>query len=509
MSEISNIPEGVSTLRHYVLTLWRRRWLVLAPLLALPLLVYVLSVRQSEVHEAWAEVLVNQQEVAATSLIGQTPAVVDAERTMDTNSSLARVPQIVDPVAKAHGLPPNVLRANSTAYGVADLLRFVVTDADASRAASLATAYAERFVSYRRELDTAGLARILRDLGAQLADLEQTGQSDSPLYDRLADREQQLESLLALRLSNVSVVRSARVEDTEQVAPRPLRNTALAVVAGLVLGLVLAFLAENLSTKPRSPEEIEALLDMPLLAQLTKHQLPLAPDAPVADAFHRLRTSLKLENRRVGARTILVTDVEDEHRSSALARLGLALAHAGRDVALVDLDLRAGALSRLFGLEDKHGITSLTTGANRLDDALVTLALGDRAPSADGSLALLGSGSLPDAPVETLASPVVAEVLAELAQRFDLVLVDAPSLLSAPDAAALSDLVDGVVVLIGGPNVRRPDLAAARRAVEQWPAARLGFVLDGRNKGDAPVEWPVDRAARTPLVPVTTSEQAS
>ena len=116
--------------------------------------------------------------------------------------------------------------------------------------------------------DTVGLEATLREVRGQIAELEAAGNVGAPLYVRLVDRERQLESLAALRISNVSMVESARAADAEQVAPRPRRNTALALVAGLVVGLILVALWETLSTRPRTEQEIEALLGMPFLARL-------------------------------------------------------------------------------------------------------------------------------------------------------------------------------------------------------------------------------------------------
>jgi Mrp family chromosome partitioning ATPase len=513
MSEFSDIPEGVSTLRHYLLTLWRRRWLVLVPLVVLPLVVFVASKRQSPMYEVFADVLVTPQEVATTSLIGQTPAIDDPNRTMATNAQLARVPALLTRVLRAQGLdgPATVFAANSFVYPVNDILRFGVDDEDPARAAALATEYARQFVAYRRRLDTAGLAGTLRDLGSRLTDLERQGRTGSGLYARLADRQQQLESILALRKSNVSLVRTATANQSEQIAPRPSRNASLGLAGGLVLGLVLAFLAETLSTKPRSPEEIEARLGLPLLARLGRTaEQPLAMDVAAADAFHRLRTSVELENRRVGARTVLVTDVADEDgRSAVVGWLGLALARARRSVALADFDLREGTLTRLFGLDDRRGITSLVSSGSDLDGAVVAVSVGGRDGPGDAArtLEILPSGPTVSSPLETLGSPDVSRCLSELAERFELVLVDAPGLLRSADASALSSLVDGVLVVVGA-SAKRPTLAEARRELESWPAAKLGFALDERRRTPT-ARWRRSWASARTATPVRASEQAS
>ena len=293
-------PDGVSTLRLYVQAIWRRKWLVLVPLVLLPLVTLLASLRQPSVYEASADVLVNRQEAATATLIGQTPALDDPGRTMETQVLLASVPAVLERTIEAAGvtgLSPAALRKKSTVFPLADILRFVVSDEDPGQAARLASEYAREFVRYRRELDTVGLEATLAQVTRQIEQLEAAGNMNSPLYVRLADREQQLESLTALRTSNVSVVQTSTAGDAEQVAPRPRRNAALALVAGLVVGLILVFLWETLSTRPRSPQEFEDLLGMPFLARLKAGRggsslLTHAAIGGEADAVHTLRTNL-------------------------------------------------------------------------------------------------------------------------------------------------------------------------------------------------------------------------
>jgi Mrp family chromosome partitioning ATPase len=264
------------------------------------------------------------------------------------------------------------------------------------------------------------------------------------------------------------------------------------------VGLILVFLAESLSTRPRSDDEFEALLGMPLLARLTlaDHEEEARQRDDRAgrhsDDIHRLRTSLELANADVGARKIMISSSSrGEEKSVVVADLATALARVGRRVALVDLDLRTRALSRLLGLGDRPGITTLARGDGELRDVVVPVALEDpsRRITPAGSN---GRGELPqlDAvsagppvanPADVVSSTRAAEILAELESRADAVLVDVPPVLDAPDAAALASSVDGLVLVVSSREARGPKLAEIRRATEAWPVARLGFVLtDGR-----------------------------
>lgn len=490
-------PDGVSTLRLYVQALWRRKWLVLVPLVLFPLVTFLVSLRQASVYEASADVLVNRQEAATTTLVGQTPALDDPNRTMETQVLLARVPTVLEQTIESSGLTgmsPGGLRGSSTVFPIADILRFLVSDEDPGRAARLASEYARQFVRFRRELDTVGLEATLAQVSRQIEQLEAAGNVNSPLYVRLADREQQLESLTALRRSNVSVVQTASAADAQQVAPRPRRNAALALVAGLVVGLILVFLWETLSTKPRSAREVEALLGMPFLARLRADRrgpslLTQVATGREADAVHTLRTNLELAASAVGARKIMITSARaGEGKTSTTAQLGIALARSGHHVTLVDLDLRSSALTRLMGLDNRRGVASLVRGECGVAEALVAIPLdeegGPGAPALTNGrrdfgslLEVVGSGPLRGHPSEILSSAALASVLGELEQRSEVVLVETPPLLDAPDAASIAPRLDGVLVVVSSRDARGPTLAEVRRTVDAWPLAKLGFAL--------------------------------
>jgi len=493
-------PDGVSTLRLYLQALVRRWPLLVAPLLAIPLVTFVATKAQHEVFEASASVLVNRQEAATTTLIGQTPALDNPDRTMATQVSLARGNTVVDRVRTLADppLPRTVFVARSKVFPAADILVFTFSDGSRERAARLAAAYAREYIRYRRALDTAGLEQTLAELRGQLTQLQRQGRGSSALFTRLADRAEQLEALTALRRSNVTLVQTTSPGEAEQVAPRPLRNTALALAAGLVVGLVSVFLAELLGTKPRSAAELEALLGTRCLGRVrlgSRDALPLVtdPHGAEADAVYALQARVELANRSAGARTVMVTSGHaGEGKSVVAVNLAVALARSGRHVALVDLDLRQPEIARLLGLDDRVGVTSVAHGACGLVEALVAVPLADLDRDATSSrsngradvggvLEVVTSGPLPGHPARLLGSKGLADALAGLAQRAEIVLVDVPPLLDAPDAAAVSARLDALLLVVDGRRARGPVLAEVRRTVSGWPLRPLGFALVERH----------------------------
>jgi succinoglycan biosynthesis transport protein ExoP len=503
-----------SSLRDYLRVVRRRKWIILQAVVLVPLAAVAFSLRQPNLYQASSQVLLSNQNLASalTGTQQSTGVSLQADRVAQTQADLARVPQVANATLTAVGLhrsPAELLSHSSVAAKQnADLLQFSVTDHDPALAARLATAYAGQFVRYRQQLDTASLQRARSEVQQKIDALtEQRG----PLYQSLVEKDQQLATMEALQTSNASVVQNA--QDAAQVQPRPVRNGVLGLALGLVLGIGLAFLWEALDTRVRSAEEIGEQLGVPLLARLPEPSRRLRkedqlvmlaePRGAGAEAFRMLRTNLEFVRLGRAVKTIMVTSaVEQEGKSTSVANLAVALASAGRRVALIDLDLRRPYLDRFFDPGRHPGLTHVAIGQASLEEALIPVPIGlvgeasispstrasgngnghvAVAPAAlhGGSLRVLTAGLLPPNAGEFVGSQALAAILDELAERFDSILIDAPPALQVGDAMALSANVDALLLVTRMNVVRRPMLHELRRLIDSTPAHVLGFIVTG------------------------------
>lgn len=274
-----------------------------------------------------------------------------------------------------------------------------------------------------------------------------------------------------------SVIRPAR-EPGSPVSPNPPRALALGLSLGLILGIGAALAREMLDTRVMTEDDVSRVTDRtiigsiafdkgaanrPLVVHLDRH-------SPRAEAFRALRTNLQFINAAEHPRSLVMTSsVPGEGKSTTSANLALTLAASGAQVCLIDGDLRRPRLLEYLGLEGSVGLTSVLIGQSELEDVLQ--------PFTD-NLTILGPGPIPPNPSELLGSPPMADLLQQLQTRFDYVVVDAPPLLPVTDAAVLSRLVDGTIVLVGAGTVHRDQLARSMGALENVGANVLGLVLN-------------------------------
>jgi tyrosine-protein kinase len=494
-----------SSLRDYLQVLRRRKWIVLTAVVVVPVAAYFFSAQQQSKYRATAEVLLSRQNLSQSLNGVQDPTLsIQPDRLAQTQADLARVPPVVERTLRAtdaNGITADEFTADSSvsAKTDADLLTFNYANHDPDLAARLATEYARQYIAYRTQLDTQALSKARTQVQDRITQLELGGDTKSALYASLVERDQQLQTMQALQTANASLVREA--QGASKVQPRPTRNAILGLMLGLVLGVALAFLCEALDTKVRTSDEVARKLNLPILARIpapprqlrsaNKLAMLADPDGTHAEPFRVLRTNVEFANLEVNAKTMMVTSaVEEEGKSTTVANLAVAFARSGKRTILVDLDLRRPFQHRFFPLGRRPGLTDVALRHASIDEGLAPYPLtdgpswslrnrlsGNGTVTIAGRLEVIGTGPLPPNPGEFLGSHVLDEILAQLAGRADLVLIDAAPLLRVGDALALSAKVEAMLIVARIDRLRRPILRELQRTLEASRAKPLGLIV--------------------------------
>jgi capsular exopolysaccharide synthesis family protein len=299
-------------------------------------------------------------------------------------------------------------------------------------------------------------------------------------FTMLLEQYEQARLREAMLANTLSVVEPA-VTPKAPSKPRKELNIALGFVAGLVGGMGLSFLFENLDTTLYATEQIREVTELPVIGKIPtagrRQQVALFNGhSPQQEAFRRLRTNILTLDHDAPLRALLVTSAgPGEGKSTIAANLALAIAQSGRNVIVVDGDLRRPTLHRVFDLSNEIGLSSILKGEATLDKALQG--------SKTTGVQVLTSGPLPHNPAELIDSPGMAALIEQLERRCDMILLDAPSILAVTDAAVLALATDGVVLVVGRTQARREAVQAACRHLADVKARLIGVVVNRAEKG--------------------------
>lgn len=192
-----------------------------------------------------------------------------------------------------------------------------------------------------------------------------------------------------------------------------------------------------------------------------------------AEAYRTLRTNIDFSSLDRTIHTLLVASVAPhDSKSITVANLAVSTALGDKRTILVDADVRRPRLHSLFGLNNDTGLTSLFIDAKGpIEPALQSV----RVPN----LQVLTSGPLPPNPAELLGSQRMLDVIEALKSQADLVLFDAPPVISVTDASVLGTRVDGVLLVVQAGHTRREQAKRAKQQLEKLHIRVIGAVLSG------------------------------
>jgi succinoglycan biosynthesis transport protein ExoP len=461
-----------------------------------------LSLRQGALYEGTAEVFVTNGTVT-TSIAGFPASIGDPERNLATQAAVASTLPVAQIAVKKAGVPgvsPSELLSESsvTPNSSADILDFSVTSGNADTARKLADGYVEGYKTYRTQQDLGKIRRARKGVEQQINDLEASSHPDTQLLTNLQGQDQ---TLRTAELSTGGSVTVGGPAGASQTQPLPARNGFIGGILGIVLGIALVFVRDALNTRVRSTGEIEERLGMPLLSRIPPphkrhaeaHKLSTLeePHTVPSEAYRMLATNIELLNLDRGASSIMISSpMHAEGKSTTAGNLAVSFARRGFKVVLLEADLRRPSLREFFGLESGPGLADVAVGGIELNDALVSVPLPveegegnttNGAGSATGELELLVGGMKPPSPAEFLKTHAVADIVARLTERSDLLLIDTPPLLHVTDPMTMM-LAANIDCLILGARlgvVRRQALAETKRLLDSAPIVKLGFFATG------------------------------
>ena len=500
-------------LRQFGRALRRRAWMLAGVSLGLAAIVFAWSAAQPDLYQAAAEVRV-VSDVSANLFGNQTRT--DSGREIANAVYLVESGTVRTQANEQLGTDRDLVSEVSVEQVEGtDIVRIRVVSRDPEVAAAAANAYANVFVVQRRdqiasaffdqaeELRTAadGLNQRINDIDAVLALNPPEGEADS-LRAQRADfvnqqssfqiRAGEFEIEASLRSDGVQIVQSA-VPPSSPFAPTPLRNAFVGFLVGLVMAVGLAILLEWLDNRISSTNEAERIVGVPVLGVVpfegsrswwsrrnafAKKRPELVGASSVStEAYRTLQTSLRFSSIGKQKRRIAITSSSgSEGKTTVCANLAKTLAEGGMRVVVISGDLRRPMIGQLLGVDESDkGLSSVLLGDASLSECLRRVDLDN-----GRSLALLPAGPLIQNPAALLSSPQFGELLDRIESAgVDFILVDCAPVLPVSDTLAITDHVDGVLVMAVAGRTKKGNLAETTERLRQVGADIVGVVLNG------------------------------
>ena len=333
---------------------------------------------------------------------------------------------------------------------------------------------------------------------AQYSMLRHQAELTRTLFDTLQTNLKEATINAGMSAANITVIDSAEVP-LSPISPRPSKTAFLGLIAGLVIGCVLAFVIESIDDRLRTSEEVENASMLPSLAAIPRivngavrkkiegkdEAVPGFPQAQQqlialrdpqsngAEAYRSMRSALLLSSIDSPPRVIVVTSsFPSEGKTTTALNLAIVLAQRGERVLLVDADLRRGSLYRVFGLPSQgFGLSTVLTHKGEHPELLAPL---HELPT----LHVLPTGPRPPNPAEMLSSKRMEEQMHAWAQQFDRVVLDTAPLLAVSDTQALAVRADAVVLVARAGVTRKRALLRARDQLWRVNAPVAGVVVN-------------------------------
>lgn len=432
------------------LNVLRARWRLIAACVVLAVLAAVaVTFFTTPVYEARARIYLSAEGRGAGEQSGGGVFVLTSED-LDTYVSILNTPAVLGPLRKELGLEPgHPIDVRADVTGSTSILNVTARSSDPEEAAAVANEVGPQLGAVAGEFST-----LLKSSGQKVV--------STPIQPASAP--------------------------SRPVSPDPVRNIGLALLAGLVLGIGLAFIRHALDTRVRGEDDIRAHSDAPMLAGLplepsSKKALLSLEDDPHgrhAEAVRRLRTNLMFVDVTTGRHSFVVTSaMPGEGKTTTAVNLALAMADSGRRTLLVDADLRNPSVARTLGMEGSVGLTTVLLGEADPRDVIQSW----------GSVGMdvLPAGQVPPNPSELLGSAPMEALLTQLVREYDFVLVDSPPVVPVIDAVVIERLTGGLLMVVGIDRTKKKDLVTALKQLETVGARVSGFARNfvaGKGGGD-------------------------
>lgn len=312
---------------------------------------------------------------------------------------------------------------------------------------------------------------------------------NTDLYTALANTAQQLRMITVGKGSNVRLVDTPMVPE-KPVSPNRPKVIAIAVLAGLLLGVLAAFIKKAFRGAIDDPLEIEKMLGVPVYASIPhskmqkelleeatgkSRKLPLLARVSSTDiaieSLRNFRAALQFSMSRSKNNIVVIAGpTAGMGKTFVSVNLAAIMAASGKKVLLIDADFRNGHLHRYFDLGRQNGLSDYISGANRQDQIIHRGVI--------ENMDFISTGGLPPNPSELLLHPNFGSLLQSLSSTYDLVLIDATPILPVADTLIIGAHASSIYIITRAGVTTPGEISESVKRLNQAGLAPKGVLFN-------------------------------
>lgn len=303
------------------------------------------------------------------------------------------------------------------------------------------------------------------------------------LYTYLLKKREETAVSYAATISDSRIVDMAR-SDAKPVKPnKPLLYLLFALV-GLLMPIGVMATRDAVNNRVIRRSEVEENTQVPILGEVIRKRQPESlvvssrDNSVIAEQIRSLRTNLNfLRNRDEKSQVLLFTSsINGEGKSFLSLNLGASLGLLGLRTVILEMDLRKPKLRDSLNFTNSAGLSNYLIGESTIDEIV--------RPISDNYF-IIPSGPIPPNPSELLGSPRLAQLIAELRERFDYVVIDAPPVGLVTDAQLIAPYSDATLYIVRHNVTPKHYLKMIDMLYREKRFNKLNIILNAVGEGEA------------------------
>ncbi|MFA5032943.1 MAG: polysaccharide biosynthesis tyrosine autokinase [bacterium] len=303
----------------------------------------------------------------------------------------------------------------------------------------------------------------------EIAALERIYKFNGAIYEKLVDRYEEAKLAEVGEIGNVVIVEYATPPVIPET-PNPKMNMLLGLIFGFGLAVAGLFVKEYLDPSIKEIEDVERA-KIPIIGAVPFSSSPIVKDSisPLAEAYNKLRVNLKFSKAGTKLRSVVISSCNaGEGKSTVSSNIGIIYAKMDVKTIIIEADLRKPSLHKIFKIHSKIGLSNYLVSEVEEKEIIQS--------THEENLSIIPAGHIPPNPGELIDSERMRTLVSGLKERYDIVIIDSPPLVSCADGFLLGTIADGVIVVIELGKTQRAALSQMVSSFKSTGASFLGVI---------------------------------